>query len=372
MGKTSRLPDKFFRRGQSPYIYYRASETLQVSTRLKNAAPSELYSWLADWKAKQLLSRNDKHTQEWTAAQWYPEFLSAKRAERTRKGFPYARSTFDNYARAVAHLEEEAFWSRIPLSDVDNKVAQRFIEAHEYDDDDPEGECGFDPLRDIRFLKTLKNWAIKHGDLRAKPITIPTPVGNGSKAGRRLTHEELVKIEAEVAASRSPTAKIQYSLGRLVGMRSQEVKKLQAGWVKLVDGTPSICIPAEFTKNRQYREVPIPEGVRTDILDLCRGKSATAPIFSASAVYFDKRNGVGTWWREVKKRAGVKCRFHDLRITSATEMAESGVPQAVAMDLLGHDKEVNDIYVKTLSMRKKAEALRQVAEAKSYTGTYTV
>jgi integrase len=44
----------------------------------------------------------------------------------------------------------------------------------------------------------------------------------------------------------------------------------------------------------------------------------------------------------VKERAGVDCRFHDLRITAATKMAENAVPEAVAMDVLGHDREVTE------------------------------
>ena len=36
-------------------------------------------------------------------------------------------------------------------------------------------------------------------------------------------------------------------------------------------------------------------------------------------------------WESVRRRAGVKCRFHDLRHTAYTKMAEAGVAEAIIM-----------------------------------------
>ena len=43
-----------------------------------------------------------------------------------------------------------------------------------------------------------------------------------------------------------------------------------------------------------------------------------------------------TFWETVRKRAGVQCRFHDLRHTVATKLAEAGVPESTMKALLGH------------------------------------
>lgn len=40
-------------------------------------------------------------------------------------------------------------------------------------------------------------------------------------------------------------------------------------------------------------------------------------------------------WEAAKKRAGVTCRFHDLRHTACTRMLEAGVPFAVVTDIMG-------------------------------------
>jgi integrase len=38
-------------------------------------------------------------------------------------------------------------------------------------------------------------------------------------------------------------------------------------------------------------------------------------------------------WDALRKRAGVKCRFHDLRHRAATRMAEAGVPESTMLAL---------------------------------------
>jgi hypothetical protein len=47
---------------------------------------------------------------------------------------------------------------------------------------------------------------------------------------------------------------------------------------------------------------------------------------------------IGRWkeaWEAAKKRAGVQCRFHDLRHTGCTRMLEAGVPFPVLASLMG-------------------------------------
>ena len=41
-------------------------------------------------------------------------------------------------------------------------------------------------------------------------------------------------------------------------------------------------------------------------------------------------------WSALREKAGVKCRFHDLRHTSATKMCEAGVPESTMLALIGH------------------------------------
>jgi integrase len=41
-------------------------------------------------------------------------------------------------------------------------------------------------------------------------------------------------------------------------------------------------------------------------------------------------------WEGVRESAGVQCRFHDLRHTAITKLAEQGVPDSTMKALAGH------------------------------------
>lgn len=43
-------------------------------------------------------------------------------------------------------------------------------------------------------------------------------------------------------------------------------------------------------------------------------------------------------WEALRKRSGVECRFHDLRHTAATKMAEADVPESTMLAIMGHMK----------------------------------
>jgi integrase len=52
----------------------------------------------------------------------------------------------------------------------------------------------------------------------------------------------------------------------------------------------------------------------------------------------DPTKPIGDWkeaWESAKKRAGVRCRFHDLRHTGCTRMLEGGVPFATVAVVMG-------------------------------------
>jgi integrase len=60
----------------------------------------------------------------------------------------------------------------------------------------------------------------------------------------------------------------------------------------------------------------------------------------ASGTGYDPTRPMKTWrtaWRSLKRAAGLpKLRFHDLRHTCITKLAESGVPDHVLMSISGH------------------------------------
>ena len=65
---------------------------------------------------------------------------------------------------------------------------------------------------------------------------------------------------------------------------------------------------------------------------------AAGDAFKACAYQTDPTKPIGRWkeaWEAAKIRAGVQCRFHDLRHTGCTRMLEAGVPFPVLAMLMG-------------------------------------
>lgn len=56
-----------------------------------------------------------------------------------------------------------------------------------------------------------------------------------------------------------------------------------------------------------------------------------APVDPARPLTSTKRA-----WESVKKRAGVACRFHDLRHTTCTKVAEAGIAEITMLAIMGH------------------------------------
>jgi integrase len=65
---------------------------------------------------------------------------------------------------------------------------------------------------------------------------------------------------------------------------------------------------------------------------------AAGDTFKACAYNTDPTKPIGRWkeaWETARERAGVQCRFHDLRHTGCTRMLEAGVPFPVLAVLMG-------------------------------------
>jgi hypothetical protein len=63
------------------------------------------------------------------------------------------------------------------------------------------------------------------------------------------------------------------------------------------------------------------------------------------------------------KRAGVKCRLHDMRHTVATKMAEAGTPEITMLALLGHMSRAMLEPYSHIHMQRSEPQWRPFAEA---------
>ncbi len=338
------LPPKFFRRKRSNCVYYRVDKNTYVSTGLVNPTNAELYLWHTKWDEDQKTVKSGYET--WSGARLFPLFVDAKKSQKRQP----AKSTLVGYDRAVQHLKNETWWTATPLKDINTDIAQKYLSKYR--------NAKHEPERDIRFLKQLKKWCIQTEKFDAREIFVSTPVGTdrSDPVGRAISKDESDHLRAEIARSKAKHALLMYDLTLLRGFRQQEIQKLKVSWINWRDLL--IALPGEYTKTRQPREVPIPEHLIPALKEECKGKAADDGVFTSRPINPDDRLLLGQWWALAKQRAGVQCRFHDLRVTCCTRMAEAGVPQAIAEDILGHDAEVRRLYVKILSRSKKRDVMK--------------
>jgi integrase len=262
---------------------------------------------------------------------------------------------------------------KITLADVDAYQSKRLNEGRA--PKTVNGEVSV--LRQV--LKHAKLWHRFEDD---QPV-----INNKEPVGRALTIEEQKRLFETAALWTSEAALIrvgkdgktyklqadwQYAhaaatLAAFCGLRACEIKGLQWKDVDFADGL------------LQIRRSKTPGGWRTPTLnavcsDVLAGLYETARTNNANDpehFVFPWQGGKGivdptrpmagwrTAWRSILKEAGIKARFHDLRHTAVTTMAEAGLPDLTIMAQVGH---VSPAMVKHYSHIRR-QALNQCAAA---------
>jgi integrase len=174
--------------------------------------------------------------------------------------------------------------------------------------------------------------------------------------GRALSQEEETKLLAACRGSRSWSLYPAVELALGTCLRYSEIRLMRWHQIDFLKG--ELRVGNSKTEHGEGRVVPLSQKTRT-ILDFWAarfpgrkpghfvfpyerygGKGQDDAFgFTGSTVYdTDPTKPVGNWkegWEAAKIRAGVKCRFHDLRHTGCTRMLEGGVPFAVVSDIMG-------------------------------------
>jgi integrase len=186
--------------------------------------------------------------------------------------------------------------------------------------------------KDIRNLRTFLNWAAErryvNGDLKIVQLkTEQAPVVSLSLAQVK----ELLS-----AASAYPGWRMRVLLALTTGLRRGDVGRLCVGDVR-VDRN-AITTRSRKT-GKAMGERPVPEGVMTELINyiatLPEGQERLFNTFTSQK------------WEKIRERAGLPdLKFHDLRKTFASALAQTGVSTAVTQRLLEHatPRLTNDVY----------------------------
>jgi integrase len=181
--------------------------------------------------------------------------------------------------------------------------------------------------RELACLKTILSVAVDWNKL------VPGfPLKKIELAKENNTRTRVLSSNEETAlmAEATPHLRPMVTLALNTGMRLGEILKLRREHVNFT--TRMITIPAENSKSKKTRQVPMNEVV----LDLIR------KLAPADGFIFRKRCGepyenVNTGLQAACIRAGVKAfRFHDLRHTFATRFIETGGNVVLLSKILGH------------------------------------
>jgi len=199
-------------------------------------------------------------------------------------------------------------------------------------------------------LCEVYRYAIAQGWTKTNPVdgTInPAPRKDAVERQRTLTDDELATIWIGTANPTDEARIIRLLI--LLGNRLEEVVGMR--WSELKDGIWTL--PAERTKNRETRRIPLSEPAR-QILDSIAKVEGRDRIFDATS-----RNV-----RRVATRLDVaNWRLHDLRRTMRTGLTRLGIIEEIAELCIGHKrKKLVRIYSVEDQLDKQRPAFAQWAD----------
>jgi integrase len=199
-------------------------------------------------------------------------------------------------------------------------------------------ECG--TLRAI--LRKARLWANIQPEVKMLKVS--------SDVGKALSHEQETKLLQECARSRSRSLYPGVTMALSTGMRYGEIRLLT--WNQIDFGRRALTVGHSKTEAGTGRVVPLNDRALQVITMWAENFPKREPnhyVFPAQKYGVDGTGKtcvhsidpsipMGDWkegWEAAKKRAGITCRFHDLRHTACTRMLESGSPISVVATLLG-------------------------------------
>jgi integrase len=352
-------------------------------------------TWHCDFVVNSQRFRQSLGTSDWREAQNKEKELigQAMEGKITQSSASLARQPFgqaaDDYTNArklelapASRAKEKqllvqlrAYFKQEPLKSI---TTNRIIEYRAWRSDQNVGPATLNAELGIlrRIMKRAKIWTRVAGDI--KPLKEPSTIG------KALTDEEKQKL-LNVAVMRPEweTAYLAAVLCLNTTARGCELKGLQWSDVDLFAKTLTI---RKSKTEAGERVVPL-----TDVAASAFGRlrrraegfgsvepshyvfAAFVPKFKFSGkkvtdydmTAFDPTRHLNSWrsaWRTLTKKAGLLgFRFHDLRHTAITDLAENGTPDLTIMGIAGHiSKRMLERYSHA-RMRAKRNALEALA-----------
>ncbi len=204
-----------------------------------------------------------------------------------------------------------------------------------------------------KWLLAVANFAFEEGFIPKKLKVGAKGLDPVDEAGRCLTARESARLEA--ISRRNPCLHAQFLLGRYCGMRKNEILRLPRS---ALEGHV-ITLKSDAVKTGKGRVIPVPARVLGP-LKAWLSSHDSSWVFPGLDDPKVPTTSNKSAWMKLKEDAKVKCRFHDLRVTSITTMLNAGTDSLIVSKIHGVSP---DIIVKHYLKAKPEELLAAMERA---------
>ena len=198
--------------------------------------------------------------------------------------------------------------------------------------------------------------------------------------GRALSPEEEGRLLTEAAGDESPNRNPALypflCIALSTGMRSGEIASLR--WLNIALDSSLITVGKAKTKKGTGRQIPINADMLKVLEDHARWYTRKIGEIKPEWYVFPGREGrpvkgkqrsldptkpvgdITSAWDALRETCGVHCRFHDLRHTAATKLAESGASESTTLAIMGHMSRAMLERYSHIRMAAKREAVKSL------------
>jgi integrase len=240
-------------------------------------------------------------------------------------------------------------FKRIAAPDSSREITQQNLDTFVLKRSEEVGKTTLN--KDIRNIHAFLNWAVKNRyvayDLEIKKVKVPQkPV----IALFPQQVQDLIKLVSEY-----PILRLRVLLAVTTGLRRGDIEAIRIGDIHFDRNT---ITTRNRKANKSMAERPIPEQITTELSNYV----ATLP--DGQELLFADRFSPKKW-AKIRSKIGLpNLKFHDLRKTFASLLAQRGVSTAVTQRLLEHSSPqlTNDVYTNVDPVLRQAISLLPVAE----------
>ena len=303
----------------------------------------------------------------------YSQILEEESRQQRRKSITLAANeVFDDYKTK----HQSATWAKYALGHVKRLLGDRLVVeitpkvVKGYQTSRLREKAGPKTINDeVQLLIRLcgdQGELIRATLRREKALKLRLP----PSPGRAYSADEKACMLEEAQKLRTPMMRAALALDLNTGLRDKELREIR--WEQIDMANKVLTVGKSKTDAGSGRRVPLNETAMEAVkahavwylkrFKVCRPewyvfpfgtplpKDPTRPITSFK-----------TAWRKVRKKAGVKGRWHDNRHTLVTDLAESGAGDEVIMGIAGHVSRAMLSRYSHVRMEAKRRALDEIA-----------